>query len=115
MIETKVQFRKDANEHLERVFNFQNQGVTHIVVNKDLLLNTEDKVMLVDLVPEVILKQDKLHKAVGDRVTHLHISIGMIAKERKLIPIHWVKTKNKVEIQVTQKLLDELSDVSIVG
>jgi uncharacterized protein YrrD len=48
-----------------------------------------------------------------DRVTHLIISSGMLTKERKVIPVHWLKTvldDDEVHLSVDSHLLERLPE-----
>jgi uncharacterized protein YrrD len=46
----------------------------------------------------------------NDKVTHFVISEGLLLKERKLVPAHWVKNveEDKVHLTVSSSLLDRL-------
>lgn len=47
-----------------------------------------------------------------DRVTHLVISSGLLLKERKIIPAHWLSSVNddEVHLSVESRLLDRLPE-----
>lgn len=46
----------------------------------------------------------------SNKVTHFVISQGMLFKDRKLVPAHWVRTvvEDKVHLSVTSELLEQL-------
>jgi hypothetical protein len=48
------------------------------------------------------------------QITHLFVSNGLLTKEKKLLPIHWVTVLGEDEIRlgVTKPLVDELADFS---
>lgn len=52
---------------------------------------------------------------VDTQITHLLISNGLIAREKKVIPIHWVMTmdEDEIHLRVEKASIEELSDVSI--
>lgn len=49
------------------------------------------------------------------QITHLLLSNGLIAREKKVIPIHWVMTmdEDEIHLRVEKTSVEELSDVSI--
>jgi uncharacterized protein YrrD len=49
------------------------------------------------------------------QITHLLISNGLIAREKKMIPIHWVMTmdEDEIHLRVEKSSIEELADVSI--
>lgn len=50
--------------------------------------------------------------SISHRITHLIVSKGVLSKEQRLIPAHWVKSveENKVYLAVAPQLLDRLPD-----
>lgn len=58
-----------------------------------------------------------LAEAPTEQVTHLLISSGIVTKERKLIPITWVKivAEDEVQLRVAKKSVEELAGISITG
>jgi uncharacterized protein YrrD len=52
---------------------------------------------------------------VASQITHLLISNGLIAREKKVIPIHWVMTmdEDEIHLRVEKTSIEELTDVSI--
>jgi uncharacterized protein YrrD len=53
--------------------------------------------------------------AADTQITHLLISNGLIAREKKVIPIQWVMTmdEDEIHLRVEKVSIEELSDVSI--
>lgn len=51
----------------------------------------------------------------ANEVTHLLISKGFLTKEKKLIPMKWVRSldENRVHLRVKQKLVDKLAGASL--
>ena len=49
------------------------------------------------------------------QITHLLVSNGLIAREKKVIPIHWVMTmdEDEIHLRVEKSSIEELADVSI--
>jgi sporulation protein YlmC with PRC-barrel domain len=58
-----------------------------------------------------------LAEAPTEKVTHLLISSGIVTKEKKLIPITWVKVfdEDEVQLRVTKKSVEELVGISTTG
>jgi sporulation protein YlmC with PRC-barrel domain len=52
-----------------------------------------------------------------EHITHLLISSGIVTKEKKLIPITWVKEigENEVQLRVTKNSVEELAGISTTG
>lgn len=55
-----------------------------------------------------------LAEAPTEQVTHLLISSGIVTKEKKLIPVNWVKVfdEDEVQLRVTKKSVEELAGIS---
>jgi uncharacterized protein YrrD len=47
-----------------------------------------------------------------DRVTHVVIASGLLTKERKIIPVHWLNTvlDDEVRLSVDSRLLERLPE-----
>jgi uncharacterized protein YrrD len=52
-----------------------------------------------------------------ERMTHLIVSKGMLSKEKKLIPAHWISQvkEDKVELSVSSKLVENLKEYQGTG
>jgi len=52
-----------------------------------------------------------------DEITHLMISMGMFAKEKRLVPVKWVllMDEDKVHLRVNRDSIEELADASVAG
>jgi len=52
-----------------------------------------------------------------EQVTHLLISYGIVTKEKKLIPVTWVKVfdENEILLRVPKKSIEELAGISTTG
>jgi hypothetical protein len=46
----------------------------------------------------------------SNKTTHFVISQGLLFKDRKLVPVHWVRSvdEEKVQLSVTSQLLEQL-------
>lgn len=58
-----------------------------------------------------------LAEAPTEQVTHLLISSGLVTKEKKLIPVTWVKvfSEDEVQLRVPKKSVEELAGISTTG
>lgn len=58
-----------------------------------------------------------LADAPTDRATHLLISMGMFARETKLVPIKWVSTigEDEIHLRVKKNELEKMADLPLAG